>query len=78
MPFIPYEPMPSYPIYTTNIMLNENNDLLTTEDKKQSFQDDMVVEFRWEDSLKQGCQWVPIRVRYDKTSEYQRKRKNNL
>ena len=75
MPFIPYDPMPSYPIYTTDIILNENNDQLTTEDKKQVFQDDMVVEFRWEDSNEKGRQWVPIRVRYDKTSEYQRKGK---
>lgn len=76
MPFIPYEPIPPYPIYTTNIMLPENGGIdLLTEDKKQSFQDDMVVEFRWENSLKQGWQWIPIRVRYDKTSEYQRKGK---
>jgi len=33
----------------------------------------MVVEFRWADNGKQGWQWLPIRVRYDKTSEYQRK-----
>jgi len=73
MPFIPYDPVPPYPIYTTNIMLPESSDSLLTEDKKQSFQDNMVVEFRWEDKLDRGWQWVPIRVRYDKTSEYQRK-----
>jgi hypothetical protein len=75
MPFIPYDPMPPYPIYTTNIMLNSSNNQMTTEDKKQVFQDDMVVEFRWEDSNKKGWQWVPIRVRFDKTAEYQRKGK---
>ena len=73
MPFIPYDPVPPYPIYITNIMLTESSDELLTEDKKQSFQDDMVVEFRWADNGKQGWQWIPIRVRYDKTSEYQRK-----
>tara|TARA_B100000902_G_C27316625_1_gene921733 strand:+ start:11 stop:3394 length:3384 start_codon:yes stop_codon:yes gene_type:complete len=75
MPFIPYDPIAPYPIYTTNIMLPDDSNNLLTEDKKQSFQDDMVVEFRWADNLKQGWQWVPIRVRYDKTSEYQRKGK---
>tara|TARA_B100001121_G_scaffold116483_1_gene102531 strand:+ start:27894 stop:31316 length:3423 start_codon:yes stop_codon:yes gene_type:complete len=74
MPFIPYDPMPAYPIYTTNIILSSNNNLLT-EDKQQVFQDDMVVEFRWENNNEQGWQWVPIRVRYDKTAEYQRKGK---
>lgn len=75
MPFIPYDPIAPYPIYTTNIMLPDESNNLLTEDKKQSFQDDMVVEFRWAQNLKQGWQWVPIRVRYDKTSEYQRKGK---
>lgn len=77
MPFIPYDPVPSYPIYTTNILLNEisGQGKLFTEDKKQAFDDDMVVEFRWAQSLEKGWQWVPIRVRYDKTSEYQRKGK---
>ena len=72
MPFIPYDPIPSYPIYTTNIMMPESGIELLTEDKKQSFQDDTVVEFRWNNSLEKGWQWIPIRVRYDKTSEYQR------
>ena len=75
MPFIPYDPMPSYPIYTSNIVLNNLNNQMITEDKKQVFQDDMVVEFRWEDTNKNGWQWVPIRVRFDKTAEYQRKGK---
>ena len=75
MPFIPYDPMPPYPIYTTNVVLSSRNNNLSTEDKQQVFQDDMVVEFRWEDRNEQGWQWVPIRVRYDKTAEYQRKGK---
>ena len=75
MPFIPYDPIPPYPIYTSNIILNNSNNQMVTEDKKQVFQDDMVVEFRWEDKNKQGWQWVPIRVRFDKTAEYQRKGK---
>jgi hypothetical protein len=74
IPFIPYDPVPSYPIYTTNILFNDNGKLFT-EDNKQTFDDDMVVEFRWSQSLEKGWQWVPIRVRYDKTSEYQRKGK---
>tara|TARA_B100000902_G_scaffold398684_1_gene466395 strand:+ start:281 stop:3685 length:3405 start_codon:yes stop_codon:yes gene_type:complete len=75
MPFIPYEPMPSYPIHTTNIILKNfgGDKKLFTEDNKTIFEDDMVVEFRWEQTMKRGWQWIPIRVRYDKTSEYQRK-----
>ena len=75
MPFIPYDPIPPYPIYLTSIILRQfsGDKQLFTEDNKQVFGDNMVVEFRWEESLEKGWQWVPIRVRYDKTSEYQRK-----
>ena len=77
MPFIPYDPMPSYPIHTTNIVLKNfaGDKKLFTEDNKTIFEDDMVVEFRWDNTMKKGWQWIPIRVRYDKTSEYQRKGK---
>ena len=61
MPFIPYEPIPPYPIYTTNVTLSSNNNL-STEDKQQVFHDDMVVEFRWENNNERGWQWVPIKL----------------
>lgn len=75
MPFIPYDPMPPYPIYLTNVILKKfgGDKKLFTEDNKFVFEDNMVVEFRWENSMKKGWQWIPIRVRYDKTAEYQRK-----
>jgi hypothetical protein len=73
IPFIPYDPVPSYPIYNTNVLVNQiSQGKLFTEDKKQAFDDNTVVEFRWAQSLEKGWQWVPIRVRHDKTSEYQR------
>ena len=74
MPFIPYDPMPSYPIYTTNILLKEHSGekQLFIESNDEVFYDNMVVEFRWEETMEQGWQWIPIRVRYDKTAEYQR------
>jgi len=75
IPFMPYDPMPSSPIYTTNIILKDfgGDKKLFTEDNKTVFEDNMVVEFRWDKSMKSGWQWIPIRVRYDKTAEYQRK-----
>jgi len=74
IPFVPYEDAPSYPIYSTNVMLKGVDDPLFTTDN-QPFDDDMVVEFKWTESLEKGWQWVPIRVRHDKTTEYQRKGK---
>ena len=64
-------------IYLTNIVLKKfaGDKKLFTEDNKSIFEDNMVVEFRWEDTMDKGWQWIPIRVRYDKTAEYQRKGK---
>lgn len=33
------------------------------------FEEDMIVEFRYDIALEGGWKWVPIRVRYDKTAE---------
>ena len=46
--FYPHDPTPSYPIYKCNILIDESNGLLFTEDKKQTFQDSTIVEFRFD------------------------------
>lgn len=75
MPFVPYYPVPPYNIYMNNVLLQQGSGSkqLFTEDNNDIFQDDMVVEFRWDKNAEKNWQWIPIRVRYDKTSEYQRK-----
>jgi len=75
-----YKPMPFYPsnpnkpdAYMCNIMLHKDSTgqyQMFTEDGKQSFEDNTIVEFRYEITDKDGWQWKPIRVRYDKTLEY--------
>ena len=77
MPFYPYDPSPTYPIYITNIMLRQfgNGNHLFTEDNKQIFEDNTVVEFRFELTADKFWQWIPIRVRYDKTADYKRRQK---
>ena len=50
---------------------------MMTEDKKQTFENDMIVEFRFDPNAEANWQWIPIRVRYDKTYAY-RKGKNNF
>ena len=46
------------------------------EDKSDIFEDGTIVEFRYEQDRKANWKWIPIRVRYDKTSEYRRGLKN--
>ena len=74
MPFIPYEFIPSYPLYLTNVKIKNVNGskVLFTENGKEVFEDDMVVEFKWVKDSETYWRWVPIRVRYDKTAQYRR------
>ena len=44
--------------------------LLTEETNPESFEDKMVVEFRYDETNDRDWNWVPIRVRWDKTAEF--------
>ena len=70
-----YRPEPFYPTNpydmnacVCNIMLRQDgsNTVMMTEEGEY-FEEDMVVEFRYEMENEIGWRWVPLRVRYDKT-----------
>jgi hypothetical protein len=44
-----------------------NSDIFT--ENREIIEDNMIVEFRYNDSKEQGWRWEPLRVRYDKTSD---------
>jgi hypothetical protein len=44
-------------------------------EENEVFTDDMIVEFRYDFSREDGWRWVPLRVRYDKTTKYKRNEK---
>ena len=60
-----------------NIVLkgDENNMYMMTEENEY-FEDDMIVEFRYDINNTDGWRWIPLRVRYDKTSELRAGLKN--
>ena len=62
----------NYPAYLCNIILEKSGGItyLLTEDKKQRFEDGMIVEFRFDKEADKYWQWKPIRVRYKKTAEF--------
>ena len=72
VPFYPTEPSMNYPAYLCNIILEKTGGIthLLTEDKKQRFEDGMIVEFRFDKEADKYWQWKPIRVRYKKTAEF--------
>ena len=81
-----YKPMPFYPTNPSdpnasicNIMLKTDdygNHYMLTENANEVFEDNTIVEFRYDSTKETFWRWIPIRVRYDKTSEYQRGLKN--
>ena len=78
MPFYPSSYQTDYPTYLTNIELkvDGNNKYLATENNKELFLDDTIVEFRFDPTKPKQWQWIPIRVRNDKTTEYKNGKKN--
>ena len=81
-----YKPMPFYPTNPSdpnaalaNVMLHVDtfgNRYMLTENREETFEDNTIIEFRYDSTQKKYWKWVPIRVRYDKTAEYRRGLKN--
>ena len=80
-----YKPLPFYPTnpydpdtHICNIPLREDENgvaqMFTAEN--EIFDDETIVEFNYDASRPKHWQWVPQRVRYDKTSEYRKGIKN--
>lgn len=69
-PSNPYDPEGGY----TNILLTHDGSMMTEEG--QYFDGNMIVEFRYDITQDGLWRWKPLRVRHDKTSEYQSGQKN--
>jgi hypothetical protein len=66
-PTNPYDPMACF--CNINVYENGNGDLIMKTEEHEYFEEDMIVEFRYDASKEGAWKWVPLRVRYDKTSE---------
>jgi hypothetical protein len=72
-PTEPYDPNAGI----CKIMLN-NDDAGVKQmfsEEKEVFNDNTIVEFRYDFNREEGWKWVPLRVRHDKTSEYRKGQK---
>ena len=78
VPFYPTDPTPNYKIYNCNILLTKQGTSLKmlTENGKEELDDNMIVEFKFMKDAEKHWQWVPIRVRYDKTEDFKRGGRN--
>lgn len=68
VPFYPHDPTDSK-AYLCNIMIDEFDDSLYTEDKQEIILDNTIIECRYDKTKQEGWRWIPIRVRQDKTAE---------
>tara|TARA_B100001063_G_scaffold59787_1_gene54007 strand:- start:2312 stop:4969 length:2658 start_codon:yes stop_codon:yes gene_type:complete len=81
-----YKPLPFYPTNpydphasVCNIVIQKDVngiDQMFTEDRSESFHDNTIVEFRYDQSREPGWRWIPIKVRHDKTDEFKKGGKN--
>ena len=76
-----YKPLPFYPTNpydadasVCNVMLETdvNGDKTLVTEEGEVFNDETIVEFRYDLTREKKWRWVPLRVRYDKTAEYKR------
>tara|TARA_B110000285_G_scaffold222356_1_gene276430 strand:- start:3149 stop:6652 length:3504 start_codon:yes stop_codon:yes gene_type:complete len=76
---VPFQPTNPYDenAHLCNIILkgDETNMYMMTEENEY-FEDDTIVEFKYVMDNDDGWRWVPLRVRYDKTSELRAGMKN--
>ena len=78
MPFIPTRYTPNFPIYECRLILDNKGSTknMLTENGEEVIEDNTIVEFRYDASRDKYFQWIPIRVRYDKTAEFRKGGRN--
>jgi hypothetical protein len=76
-----YIPMPFYPSNPTDkeasicnieLIMDKNGNKKMFTEENEVFEDETIVEFKYDKTKDHKWRWVPLRVRYDKTAEYKR------
>jgi hypothetical protein len=76
VPFQPTNPYDPNACYTNIQMKEDGNKLYMWTEENEYFEEDMIVEFKYDVTKPDGWKWVPLRVRYDKTTELRNGMKN--
>lgn len=70
MPFQPSNPYDPEACFCNVILKPSGSEMImTAEETGEYFEEDMIVEFRYDMTKKSGWRWIPLRVRYDKTQK---------
>jgi hypothetical protein len=76
VPFIPSNPYDSNASQCNLTLKQEGSEKVIVTEEGEIIEDQTIVECRYDITRQKGWQWIPLRVRYDKTAEYRRGEKN--
>jgi hypothetical protein len=76
VPFCPTNPYHPDARYCNVLLKQDGNNIYMVTEEGEYFDENMIVEFKYEMTNKDGWSWVPLRVRYDKTAELNAGSKN--
>lgn len=77
VPFQPTNPSDPTACYCyVELKKEENGNMVMKTEEGEYFEEDMIVEFSYDETLTGAWKWIPLRVRYDKTSELRAGLKN--
>ena len=76
VPFQPTNPFDATACYSNVQLYNDGTNLILKTEENEYFEEDMIVEFKYDESKIGAWKWIPLRVRYDKTSELRAGMKN--
>ena len=69
-PFMPTTPAdPKACFCNVNLFEDRTNNFYMRTEEGDYFEENMIVEFRYDGSRKGAWRWIPLRVRYDKTAQ---------
>lgn len=76
---VPFQPTNPYDdnAHLCNIPLKqEGSNMVMMTEEGEYFEENTIIEFKYEMNNKEGWKWVPLRVRYDKTADLKSGQKN--
>lgn len=69
-PFIPTNPNDNQACFCNiNVLKTGSGGVIMKTLENEQFEEDMIVEFKYDINKEAGWRWVPLRVRYDKTTK---------
>jgi hypothetical protein len=69
--FQPTDPFVPDAGYANIVLKDDGSKLFMTTEENEFFDENMIVEFKYDDTKEEGWKWIPLRVRYDKTADLQ-------